>query len=181
MSRFSKRPSLTLPKSHADKLRENDAALAMWSAVSGKPTPEHWKNNVAPKREIVNHSPASELEGAVSSEVRELLSVHPQILFAYRQNGGKADYEKEGKLIPVWFYRFVRARGDLRLTDYIGFLTTGQPFAIECKRRSWNPEKKLDVKEEAQLRYMMLIRKVCKGKAGFVRSSAEAQAIIESV
>lgn len=93
---------------------------------------------VPPKREIKNHSDKSELEAAVLREVGELLAVHPLVLFAVRQNSGAAYLTgKGGADVPVWFYKFVRSRTPLRISDYWGLLTDGRPFAVECKRRDW--------------------------------------------
>ncbi len=135
--------------------------------------------SIKPKRVIVNHSDADELEGAVMREVAELLGVHPLVLWAVRQNSGSAAMRgRNGEVIPVWFYRWVRRRHrHMRITDYWGLLTTGRMFAIECKRRNWTSPS--DQRELEQLAFIEVVREAG-GVGGFVTSQEQAKVILES-
>ena len=130
----------------------------------------------APKRE---HKPSGQpLEADVLRAVGELLAVHPKVLFAVRQNSGALPYkDTRGAMIPVWFYKIVRSREKVRISDYWGLLISGRMFAIECKRPSWIEVR--NDREREQEAFLRLIT-LCHGSAGFARSSEEAKRIIEA-
>lgn len=135
------------------------------------------QNEVAPKRERRAPNP-EDSEGPVLRAVGELLAVHPQVLLAVRQNSGAMPYERDGKQIPVWFYKILREPENITLSDYWGFLVDARPFALECKRPSWRgPSSEREVK---QLAFIQMFKRLG-GIGGFVRSVAEAQRILEEV
>lgn len=159
--------------------RELNASFRYYAAMApeGKDVPDLTIPERA-KRAVVNHSDASELEGAVMREVAELLGAHSLVQFAVRQNSGGASLTgKNGEVRPIFFYSWVRRRGKrMRITDYWGFLTDGRPFAIECKRRSWTHPN--DQRELEQQEFIDSIKSLG-GVGGFATSSAMAKEILE--
>ncbi len=116
-----------------------------------------------------------DLESPVLKAVGELLAVHPLVLLAVRHNSGALPYERQGRAVPVWFYKFVRRPEPMTLVDYGGFLKDGRPLAIECKRPSWGrPKTERELRQQA---YMAMILSIG-GVAGFVRSADEANALL---
>lgn len=141
-------------KSLRDTLRENQRGLDHYALLYGKPQTQHIA--VKPKREIVNHTDASELEASVISEVSSLLANHPAVLFAVRQNSGAAFLKgRDGKDMPVWFYRCITSPEKMRISDFWGILRDGRMFAFECKRRSWT--KPTDQREFEQLAFLTMV------------------------
>ena len=162
-------------------IREANAkAMRGLMNMAGKPMPPELE---APERKAtrsatVNHSDASELEAAVMREVGQLLAVHPAVLFAVRQNSGSVQMELSGgKVAPVWFYRWMRSKTKMRITDYWGMTTDGLMFAIECKRRSWT--KPSGEREAEQLAFILTV-KYAGGRGGFATSAEQAKLILES-
>lgn len=94
---------------------------------------------------VANSTP---LEKDVLAAVGDLLSRHPRVLLAVRQNSGAMPYDRDGRAVPVWFYKLVRVPKSMTLVDYWGFLTDGKPFGFECKRPSWSGVK--DEREKRQ-------------------------------
>ncbi len=127
------------------------------------------------KRVIVKASAPEELEGATLKAVGELLAVHPAVLFAVRQNSGAMPVERDGRPVPIWFYKFARRPEPMTIVDYWGFLKDGRPFALECKRASWTPPR--DEREDRQYAYLQMIASIG-GVSGFVRSGDEAMALL---
>lgn len=157
-------------KSLRETLAENQKALNSWGAAFGKSVPQI---AIKPKREIVNRADASELEASVINEVGALLAHHPRVLFAVRQNSGAAYLTgRDGKDVPVWFYKIIRSRLPQRISDYWGLLTNGRMFAIECKRRSWT--KPTDKREEEQQAFLETVRGTG-GVALFATCSADVE------
>lgn len=137
-----------------DTLRENQRGLDAWAAAYGKPQTHHIA--VKSKREIVNHSDASELEASVINEVSSLLAKHPKVLFAVRQNSGAAFLKgRDGKDMPVWFYKCITSPDKMRISDFWGILRDGRMFGFECKRRNWT--KPTDQRELEQLAFLKMI------------------------
>ena len=138
-------------KSLRDTLRENQRGLDHYALLYGKPQTQHIA--VKPKREIVNHSPKDELEGAVISECIDVLTVHPRVLFAVRQNSGAAFLTgRDGKDMPVWFYRCITSPEKMRISDFWGILRDGRMFAFEAKRRNWtHPTDQRETEQESFL------------------------------
>lgn len=138
-------------KSLRDTLRENQRGLDHYALLYGKQQTQHIA--VKPKREIVNHTDASELEASVISEVSSLLANHPAVLFAVRQNSGAAFLKgRDGKDMPVWFYRCITSPEKMRISDFWGILRDGRMFAFECKRRNWtHPTDQRETEQESFL------------------------------
>ena len=111
------------------------------------------------------------------SAVAELLSVHPKVLFAVRQNSGAASYEaKSGKWAPVNFYRIVTPQ-PVTITDFWGIMRDGRMLAIECKRPGWKAPR--DDRERRQWAFLQIVAN-CGGISGFVTSAEEAYAILSA-
>lgn len=138
------------------------------------------RNEIRPKKERAsNGSGASTgaLEKDVLHAVGQFLAVHPRVLLAVRQNSGAAQYEANGKAIPIWFYKLVKHAGeaDITITDYWGFLRDGRPFALECKRESWRTVS--GDREKKQQAFIHLIEAIG-GRGGFVRNVKDAEEIL---
>lgn len=122
-----------------------------------------------------------DLEGPVVAAVSDLLSVHPKVLFAVRQNSGAASYEsKSGTYAPLWFYRIVRKpqRPDnlgITVPDFWGILTDGRFMAMEAKRPDWKTP--CDERERKQAHFLQMVRDKG-GLSGFVRSADEAASLL---
>ena len=124
-------------------------------------------------------------EAGVMREVKELLAVHPNVLFAVRQNSGAASYEAvSGKFAPVRFYQIVRTPVEMTIVDWWGFISVSDikkiwyiPFALECKRRDWKLINS-DRRANDQDSFLRMIRAIG-GRAGFARSAEEARKILE--
>ena len=115
----------------------------------------------APTRKAKRTDPASKtapdkLEAALMREVGDLLARHPRVLWAIRQNSGSAWMPgKGGVMMPVQFYRWVRSKTKMRVTDYIGQLDNGRFFALEVKRRSWKVP--IGDRENEQLEFLLTV------------------------
>jgi hypothetical protein len=164
--------SMKTKKSLRDTIAENQKAMNMWAAVHGKPQTDI---GVPAKRAPnVKRTADEDTEAAVLKEVGQLLANHPKVLFAVRQNSGMAYNESKA---PVYFYRFVRCKEKMRISDFWGLLTDGRPFACEVKNRAWT---KPSGEREAEQQAFLLTVKYAGGVSGFCTSAAQAQAIIES-
>lgn len=153
-----------------DTLRRNKAALDFMADATGKPRLDI---TIAPKRQYNRGSNPDDLESGVVNAVSELLSYHPLVLFAVRQNSGAAHVQDvKGRYYPIWFYKFVRRRAAMRITDFWGLLVNGRPFALEAKRRGWNGPH--DLRDHEQLAFIECV-KAAGGIGAFVRSSQEAE------
>jgi hypothetical protein len=176
MTAFGGRMRTKFKKSLRETLLENQKSLRAWSIAFGKPIPEQHRLEIAPKRTRAASNPA-ETEAPVLAAVGALLASHPQVLLAVRQNSGGAVYERDGREIPIWFYKLIRKPSELTFTDYWGFLRDGRPFAIECKRPSWKaPHTPREMRQQA---FMQLIEKIG-GVGGFVRSADEVMPLFPS-
>ena len=162
-----RRPSLR------EQLLSSERALNFMAAAADKPPVDF---HIPPKRERRAPDPADS-EAPVVAAVGELLAAHPQVLFAVRQNSGAMHVPSRinERLVPIWFYRVVRAPENVTLPDYWGFLRDCRAFAIECKRPSW--KKPHDDRERRQAAYIQMIEAIG-GVGGFVRSADEAQALL---
>ena len=148
--------------------------VAFVEALAGRAIPELREGvPVAPKPRA--RGPVEETEAPVLKAVGELLAAHPQVLFAVRQNSGALPYQNAaGKVVPVWFFKIV-TKQSVRITDYWGFLRSGKPFALECKRPSW--QRPHSERELEQAAFLMLMRNLG-GVGAFVRSADEAMAAL---
>lgn len=117
-----------------------------------------------------------DLEKHVISAVGELLSLHPKVLLAVRQNTGSLPYDREGKPVPIWFYKLLRTPEEMTVTDFWGLLRDGRPLALEAKRPSWKWSG--DDRELKQRAFIQMVEAIG-GVGGFVRSAEEAQAILQ--
>ena len=130
------------------------------------------------RRQLVGHP---DLEKHVIRAVGELLAVHPRCFLAVRQNSGGASYEQaSGKYAPIFFYKLLRPHDAMTITDFWGIVKTPRfdlylPFAIECKRPSWN-----GISSDREMRQEKFIALICEsgGVGGFVRNVEEANAIL---
>lgn len=169
MRRRSARPSLR------DTLTANNAADNFYASMAG--VAPRGQAAVAPKRERAAPDP-NDSEAPVKNAVSELLAQHPQVLFAVRQNSGSLAYQgANGRAIPVWFYKLVRAPEHVTVTDFWGFLRDGKPYALECKRPSWKWPKTPSDREVKQRAFIQMIEAIG-GVGGFVRSADEAKAVL---
>lgn len=149
------------------EMREEANAGDRYYAAMAGVAPQN-QQVIAPKREIVNRSDPSELEGAVMKEVGELLAMHPQIVFAVRQNtGATTDY--------VWFYRWVKWPEKMTISDYWGLQRNRRMFAIECKRRNW---KYTGSEREQQQKAFIDTVVESGGRGGFATCAEEAREIL---
>ena len=131
-----------------------------------------------PKRERA--APDADLaEAGVMREVRELLQVHPDVLFAVRQNSGAASYEAaSGKWAPVKFYEIVRCPEQMTIVDWWGLFKDGRLWAIETKHRRWKMPENPTIREIRQANFICMIQEMG-GRAGFATSAEDARRIIE--
>lgn len=116
-------------------------------------------------------------EASVIRAVSDLLAAHPSVLLAVRQNSGAMPYDRDGRPVPVFFYKLLRTPEDMTIVDFWGFLRDGKPFAIECKRPSWKGPSASNDREMKQSAFIRMIECIG-GKGGFARSVEEAQAIL---
>ena len=97
-----------------------------------------------------------QLEAPVVQAISELLAVHPNVLFACRQNSGMASYEAaSGKYAPVHFYRIL-THSNLTLPDVWGLLKDGRFLAVECKAPPFKEPR--NDREFRQANFLMLVR-----------------------
>ena len=160
-----------------ETLAANEAALKAMSPTGelGPMQEQFDRNRLPPKR--AHKRTGEPVEADVLRAVGELLAVHPQVLLAIRQNSGSLPYQDStGRLIPIWFFKIVKAPHKIRLSDYWGLLKDGRMWAIECKRPTWKGLK--DGRELEQDFFLSLIRHAG-GRAGFARSVDEAQSILD--
>ena len=152
----------------------NAKAMRGLMALSGKTMPPELEAPVrkaVKPRATVNPSDPHELEASVMREVADVLSKHPKVLFAIRQNSGSMEVESNGKKMPIWFYRWARSREKMTLPDYWGLLTDGRMFALECKRRNWT--KPTGEREGKQLAFILTV-KYAGGVGEFVTCGEDA-------
>lgn len=163
-------------KSLADQKRSINAHLRFLAAGSENPRAHLLLESQRPVRDYKPRVDHADLEKHVLAPVGEHLAVHPKVLFAVRQNSGALSYERDGKPVPVWFSKIVTSQ-PVRISDYWGFLRDCRPFAIECKRPSW--QKPSDKREYEQAAFLMLIRNLG-GVSGFATSVDQANEILSS-
>ena len=169
------------PPSLRERLERSHAAMCYYAASFGKPAPAVPKMlaelRAKPTRTRSAPDPADS-EAPVIAAVGDLLSSHPQVLFAVRQNTGAMHVQgANGRTYPVWFYKLMRRPGasEITITDYWGLLRSGKLFALECKRPSWKAPR--ETRELNQQAFIHMIEAIG-GVGGFVRSADEASAIL---
>lgn len=164
---------MRLRKPLRDVIAANQKSLDMYAALSGKPRfvlrPE------APKREIVNRRTDGG-EAAVIKAVSDWLALNSFCLLALRQNSGTAQaIGSNGQPYPIWFYRLLRNRRDVTITDFWGITNDFRLFALEAKAPFW-PGPKTE-REGRQANFIALVRE-SGGRGGFITSVDEAEAIL---
>lgn len=111
-----------------------------------------------------------DLEGPVLRACKDLLAIHPQVLFCCRQNSGAASYEhSSGRYKPLWFYEWVRSPAPITLPDLWGMLYSGRMFFFEVKRPDWT--KPGDDRERRQAVFLEIVRQ--RGAIGEFITDAE--------
>ena len=158
-------------KSLRDTIAESQKGMDAWATAFGKPKHDL---GVPEKRTHTKQMLDSDREDAVLREVGELLSKHPAVLFAVRQNSGMAYNESRA---PVYFYRWVKSVKKMRISDFWGMLKSGVMFALEGKNRTW---KKPSGERELEQKEFLDAVASAGGVSGFVTSAEQAMAIIES-
>ncbi len=160
-------------KSLRDELLANNRADRFLALMAGKEPMT--QSVVAPKRIIKHKSDKEELEGSVLREVGEIILLSPNVVLAWRQNGGAA--QAADGVFRIWFYRWVkRPIKEFVLVDFLGVLKSGNMFALECKRRDWKYAG--TEREISQGNFMAEIIK-SGGKAAFVTSAEQALAVLK--
>jgi hypothetical protein len=175
---MTRRP--TFKPSLAQTKRQTQQALDYYRALSTREDAPHIDVGAKPKRAAPSKpgSSGEPVEADVLRAVTQLLARHPLVSVAIRINSGMA-YNVSGQ--PVSFHRLVRGRGVV--VDFVGWLTDGRPFAIECKRPGWVPGKAAGdtkLREQAQ-QWFLLGCEACGGRAGFATSVDEAKRIVEGL
>ena len=163
-----------------DTMEANANAMRGLCMMGGKPMPKELE---APARKAPRphaapsqQSNPNDLEAAVMREVAQVIAAHPRVMFAVRQNSGSVQMElKGGEVAPVWFYRWIKSKTAMKVTDYWGMLVDGRMFAIECKRRSWT--RPSGEREEQQLVFILTV-KYAGGIGGFCTSAERALEIL---
>jgi hypothetical protein len=159
-------------KTLRETLLENRKAEQSWANAFGTTLRDDLEA-IADKRSNSKRMDDDDREETVMREVSALLAHHPKVLFAIRQNSGMSE---NASGTPIWFYRWVRSRTKMRVTDFWGLLTDGRMFALEAKNRLWKAPS--GEREFEQQEFLTAIREAG-GVAGFVTSAAQAQKIIE--
>lgn len=160
-----------------DTISDNQRTMEMYAKLSGKVTPDGYKELTAhlvkQKRERAAPKQSEiPLEADVSKAVAQYLAAHPKVKFAIRQNSGAA---RIGELNnrPIWFYRWVKRKGvEMRITDFWGLLIDGRMFAIEVKRPGW--KKPTDQREREQANFIEVV-----GFGGFVTCIEDVERILK--
>lgn len=161
-----------------EQLETNQRASNFYADMAGKPrVPNELLAALPPKRHRVKRPVAAsgETEAPVISAVGDLLAAHPQVLLAIRQNSGAMPYQRDGRLVPVWFYKKIRTPEELTLVDYWGFLKDARPFAFECKRPSW---KSVETPRERRQQAFLKMVAGLGGISAFVRSADDVAGLL---
>jgi hypothetical protein len=160
-----------------ETLEATEKAMRYHASMMGKPMADEFNApDRKPKREVINPSDPSQLEAAVMREVAAVIQAHPSVALAWRQNSGSAYMlGAGGKSVPVSFWKPVRGMQGKTLLDFMGMLTNGTLFGIECKRRNWT--KPSGSREGEQLEMILRI-KYAGGRAGFAVSGEQATEIL---
>ena len=110
-------------------------------------------------------------ESQVLSEVRKRasdLGIH-----LWRNNRGACEDAKSGRVIRYGIANDSKAMDKrIKSSDLIGWTNDGRFVSVECKAEGWKLTKNLNAREEAQLRWITLVRQH-NGVAGFVTTVEE--------
>lgn len=160
------------PPTLKQQLENANKADRFYAAMAGVPPAN--QSVIAPSKP---RAAPRALEAPVVAAISELLSVHPKVAFAVRQNSGAASYEaKSGRYAPVHFYRILGHQQDLTISDFWGFLGDGRMFAFEAKAPGWvgarNP------REIRQSNFLVLVVRHG-GIAHFVTDAAQVAELLK--
>ncbi len=111
----------------------NQRSEALYAALAGKPVREFDQMPPEPKKRAPAKPSARATESDVMSAVFELLRVHPRVAWFMRLNSGAV---QDGDRFTVFYRLYLRGRpGRTKgASDYLGQLTDGRLFLMECKR-----------------------------------------------
>ena len=163
---------LRLSPTMRERMEANNAEQRKLSILTGKPVPPEFLNDIKPKRAYTKREDDDQ-ESLVIEQTGVMLRAHPDVLFAVRQNSGKAGDNF------IAFYRIIKApvkNYAITIVDYWGLLHSRAPFAIECKRPSWERGDDPEREDRQQAFLNMIVR--LGGCAGFATSLDEAEAIL---
>ena len=169
---LSRRGRAIFRPSPRDALATSNAADKFHAAMSGKEPMA--QTAIAEKRIVVNRSEKEELEGAVMQEVAEVILLCPNVILAWRQNGGAAP-AADG-VFRIWYYRWLKRPTKMLLPDFMCVLRDGRLGVIECKRRDWHYTG--TDREVAQKAFINRII-ATGGRGAFVTSAAQALALLK--
>jgi hypothetical protein len=110
----------------------NQASMDVYAAMSGKPRIE-FDIPPEPKKRAPAKPSANGTESDVMTAVFQLLRVHPRVAWFMRLNSGAM---QDGDRFTVFYRLYLRGRpGRTKgASDYLGQLTDGRLFLMECKR-----------------------------------------------
>lgn len=173
---------LTRPQTMREILADNKRSETFLAAQMGKPLRADFPE-IKEKRIYTKSANTDDTEAPVLKAIGQLIANHPRVLLGVRQNNGAMFRDGEGgKQIPIWFYRIIRAKVDMVLTDYWGIVQIPGaafrfvPFMIEVKKPSWT--KPSGEREHKQLEAILMV-KYAGGLGGFATSVEQAQIILE--
>lgn len=110
-------------------------------------------------------------EAAIQNDVRKRageLGIH-----LFRNNVGACEDAKSGRIIRYGLANDSAAMNKaLKSGDLIGWLHDGRFLSVECKHEGWKLPRTPSAREEAQMRWVQMIRNAG-GVAGFVASVAD--------
>lgn len=158
-----------------DQVAANQRQMAAFSP-DGKapPLPASLEYLGEPERVIKHKSEKEELEGSVLKEVGEIILLSPNVVLAWRVNGGAA--QAEDGIFRIWFYRWIkRPSKEMTLPDFLCVLRSGKLAALEAKKRAWKFTG--TDREKAQKSFIDAI--ISRGGVGgFVTCAEDAQRIL---
>jgi len=151
---------LTFRPSLADVKRSNNQAMDYYSHLSGKPTPEGGKSDVAPKRVLGPRKPSVDGDGSEASNMRAIIGYlcgSAKVALVVRCNSGMA-YDQRG--VPIEFSH-IYSRGvngeRMKMPDITGMLTNGKCYAVEVKNSAFRGPS--NDREYAQENYLAHVRR----------------------
>jgi len=115
-----------------EQMLRNQQTEALYAALSGKPARE-LPIPPEPKKRAAAKPSTGGTESNVMAAVFELLRVHPRVAWFMRLNSGAV---QDGDRFTVFYRLYLRGSpGRTKgASDYLGQLTDGRLFLMECKR-----------------------------------------------
>ena len=115
-----------------EQMLRNQQTESLYAALSGKPARE-LPIPPEPKKRAPAKPSASGTESDVMAAVFELLRVHPRVAWFMRLNSGAV---QDGDRYTVFYRLYMRGHSGITkgASDYLGQLTDGRLFLLECKR-----------------------------------------------